>query len=860
MTTNTFCLNEIFAQLDDHTQIITANARQARMLYKSYLATSARAFIDQGQIIDYETWLRQSSEQYGAQSVLKHKIISPIVQNFLWQDIAQRYKQESFVSGDIKSLLSSAYKTMIHYGFSAQDLNLQHDENSSAFAHMWQQFDALLEKNHLQTGHYYPKALLAALESSSCKPFAYKKIIRYGFVQSSPLDQAIFTALETKGVCIVDAEQASNAALAPIDAYSCTNPKDQYRQMLAWARVYIEKHPNAQVACVVPNLNQDWSQLQYLAGDMLHPHRVRFSITGGEPLLSQGIVECAFLSLSLQHKTPYKTFKKWFKSPYLEDLGSAQQRLEMLHDLDTFFHDEMPLSSVLAHLQNHHADHSICSLLARLLSHDFPVRTGIHQARTWMDEHFKILQFPNYTRLSSASYQAFMMLADSLDQLFELDFYHTHLDQESFVFKLQLLWQSTMFQVQSPKNVSIRIMGPLEAQCIPFDALYLADFDARNYPLQRDYNPFIPISMQIQHQMPKACAAKEYAIAQATLKNYRQFTKNIVVSYAKDDSSGLMQYPSTLIEGLKFKTAHFYQSAQEDKVEISVLDDDDYGLALHDKLKKGAMKMLQFQSICPFRAYAQVRMGLEPHEQAGYYLPAWLRGSIMHDVLANFFSKITNQESLKQLSQAQKSKLLDGFIQKALKDYGKKHSSLEDFSIQKLEALRLKELLLVWLETELSRSPFSVIATEKKQRFVVGPLEITMRIDRLDRLENGDLLLIDYKSSKKSIASWFAPRPMEMQMLIYAGLMDINGMAYATISPQCTQMQGIAQMDYGIKGIPSSKETSYSGKQSFLEVKDAMREKVESLAEDIQQGRAVVDPNHPHQACTYCHLKRLCRY
>ena len=75
------------------------------------------------------------------------------------------------------------------------------------------------------------------------------------------------------------------------------------------------------------------------------------------------------------------------------------------------------------------------------------------------------------------------------------------------------------------------------------------------------------------------------------------------------------------------------------------------------------------------------------------------------------------------------------------------HSALR---IASATARRLARLLDKWLrEHEAKRVPFTVEATEKKLDEVsVGGLKLRLRADRIDALENGQRLLLDYKTGE----------------------------------------------------------------------------------------------------------------
>ena len=86
-----------------------------------------------------------------------------------------------------------------------------------------------------------------------------------------------------------------------------------------------------------------------------------------------------------------------------------------------------------------------------------------------------------------------------------------------------------------------------------------------------------------------------------------------------------------------------------------------------------------------------------------------------------------------------------------------------------LEELRLTGLVSEWLEYEASRVDLKLSETEAGRSVQLAGLDFDLRLDRIDRLNDGSLLVIDYKSGDVSPKSWDLPRPDDVQLPLYAG-------------------------------------------------------------------------------------------
>jgi RecB family exonuclease len=173
-------------------------------------------------------------------------------------------------------------------------------------------------------------------------------------------------------------------------------------------------------------------------------------------------------------------------------------------------------------------------------------------------------------------------------------------------------------------------------------------------------------------------------------------------------------------------------------------------------------------------------------------------------------------------------------------------------------------LVAEWLDFEATRIDFEVADTEVKRTVHLAGVNFDLRLDRLDRLNDGSLLVIDYKSGDVSPKAWELPRPDDVQLPLYAGFAldpgtTLNGLVFARVRPG--EMGFAGRVSAAATTLfPDLKTTNSLIKKPFSEAELTIwRECIQQLARDFVAGRAEVDPREALKTCERCGLQTLCR-
>ena len=135
----------------------------------------------------------------------------------------------------------------------------------------------------------------------------------------------------------------------------------------------------------------------------------------------------------------------------------------------------------------------------------------------------------------------------------------------------------------------------------------------------------------------------------------------------------------------------------------------------------------------------------------------------------------------------------------------------------------------------------------------VGPLELQVRLDRIDRLPDGREVLLDYKTGKCGPADWDGARPAPARLPVYATTHDgkLAAVAFAQLVPGEMGFQGRAQRS-GV--LPNA-----TCPADWAGMVQEWRGVLTDLATGYAEGRAATDPKKHDQTCRICDLHPLCR-
>jgi ATP-dependent helicase/DNAse subunit B len=171
------------------------------------------------------------------------------------------------------------------------------------------------------------------------------------------------------------------------------------------------------------------------------------------------------------------------------------------------------------------------------------------------------------------------------------------------------------------------------------------------------------------------------------------------------------------------------------------------------------------------------------------------------------------------------------------------------------ERARAERLIGQLIDWELTREPFETRALESDQSCAIAGAMLQLRLDRIDRLSDGRLVVIDYKSGVAEKFDAFAERPPQPQLPAYAMAAgeEVAAVMAAYLGREGLKLRGLADRPERMRGIAAVP----GGEGAWPPLLQQWREQLQRLVREFLGGYAAVQPQPG--ACEYCHLQMFCR-
>lgn len=830
-----FACGDLSRWLEQRTAIVTPSALLAavarQQLAREQIAKGAGSW-DRPAITSVDAWLRGcwSAVRYAIPKI--PALLSSAQEHVLWRQTIEQESKELFDLDAAASLARGAARIMAEWHIPLDGAGWSDQGDVQQFRRWLARFRRRCEQDGWITHADLWRLVPAWIESGQYKP---ESAVLAGFATYTP-------ALKALPVRRISSERGTEARRGLKLALQGSLEED-IEQAARWARTRFEENPAQSIGIFVPGLAQQRALVAREFEHVFYPSRAAkpaieaadpvFSIHAGAPLSEHPVVAAALLVLELaRERIPLSAASALLRSPFLAG-AEAERNQRAMTDLhlrrprraDVSLRDLEWVSRKCPKLQR------IWLRAHRVLREGAAVRE-LPEWSQFIGNLLRTVRWPGDANLTAGEQEAADGLQNALSELASLGLVSPAVSYDTALAHLRRLLSAARDSANF--FVPVQILDSSQASGLACDCAFLAGMSEETWPPMLNLNPLVPLAVQRANGVPGS--------SPESAQREKQRLTDALLSVAP-----VVEVSSEI------SAAHEWQTTKKDGLPHSFLEnvDDTCGppLVLTAEIR-GGTSLIKAQSQCPFRAFAENRLRASALEEAAFGLDSRERGGFLHRALEQVWQELQTQDRLRALADEELRQVVRRALETAVD--GPMQTPFERLA-RDTERERLEQVILEWLAIERGREqPFAVEAVELEREHEFAGLRLKLRLDRIDRLKNGNVLLLDYKSGRQGSPKWDSERPLEPQLQVYAAALGsaVDGLFLCQLKPR------------DMKAIGHSREKQFADRSAVVEDDwDAFLEQsracIEKLASDFAAGFAVADPLK--RACDFCSQKPLCR-
>jgi ATP-dependent helicase/nuclease subunit B len=876
---------EIAEALERGATVVTGNQRAARTLRHGWNLRNRKLGLvswTPASVMSWDAWVAALWRGLVLEGHASQMLLNRTQEHAVWRSILEADQElASLRSVDsLAEMAAEAWRLVSSYEGRVQLRGVIGSTDTRAFQRWALAFERRCRAEGFLAQAQLEETLRAALEKETLPPPA-GDVMLVGFDKMTPAQARLVEALRSFGVVVVEMQPA-----VVHDRRMLVEALDEQEELSVaarWVRGFLEEKPEARIAVIVPGLEMQRNEIDRVfrevlapeledirAGDDTGPYEFSLGVALAEtPIVATALDLLRWTSDSL----PLERVSELLLSPYFamndEERGARAEFDAFELRKSRMLRPEISIDGLVSVVERWRRRERLPRLLAVLrLMRVAANRLQGMNARTnaeWAErirEYLEAARWGAGALESSIAFQMRRKWESALDELATLDFDGVQIEFVQALEALERIARQTTFAPES-HDAPVQVMGPLEAAGGTFDAVWFLRGGELSWPMEVASSSLLPWALQRDLRMPGTDVARDSEYAKHMTERIANCARTIVFSYA-GQSEDNQQRPSALLSGLELEeidAAELLESSEEhDLVELEEVVDVTRVQSLPDRVIRGGARVLELQAACGFRAFAELRLWATGLESIDPGMDARESGTVVHEALQIFWDEVKTQDDLRLMSKEERDGMVEWCAREALKRTDDPNVTAWDAAYLEVQHARLARLLNGWLDLELERVlPFTVRGSERESKDVkVGPLRLNVRMDRIDEVEGGEVL-IDYKTGVAAPSDWLTERPDAPQLPLYAILSEaeqLKGVAFGLVRAG----DGKALKGYAVReGILPGRLTKLKEASTLQAQVERWRQVLVRLAEEFYAGDARVKPKQYPVTCEYCEQRLLCR-
>lgn len=865
----------IAAALASGHTIVTTTAQRAaalRLAWARQQILASRRVWRSPDVLPFEAWRERSVDLARVRGSSSPRGLTLAEETLLWMRAAAALTREGAVpllqSGALADALRQSARVVAEHGIDVEQIAADGSDEARWLARAMQHVDQSAAALGARTGW--------SRESPADGPPAAGTTWFAGFASLLPAQTAAIEAVVARGSdCRVLScgEAACGPASVPI-VRQADDIDSELGAAAAWCAQHLREDASRRLLVVVPDLAACRGIAQRAFQQQLDPFSAwqglqpseTLAFEGGETLASATSVAHGLRSLRvLLQPVEREELLQWLRSPN-HGIASVDERVRLEQRLAKLPGARVSFVALLSPDTAEATPES--GLRARVLIARALLPAGAQPAYVWaqtFDRMLTALRPLDAAARDSRAQQTEDRWRSLLQEYASANAAVGAIGARDALHQLAAIAQRIRFAPASA-DAAVTVTASLDAPVVGYDAIWVCGLNSITWPAPPRVDPFVPWYLQRQAGVAAASPAGCLALARRQLEAWRVATNTLVLSFALEDD-GASRTASPLLHGWPPERVSGPSAVLARRVAAAAPELqrywDERGKAWPpSRTVPGGARALILQNDCPFRAYAEQQLVAVERPSAEEGVDPRQRGDLLHAALDQLWGLWGGSVGLAARDAAARATDIHEAVQQAASHRFPASDDPVRVRAVTRERARAEKLLLALATLEHSRAPFVVSARESKRHLELGGLHFDLRIDRLDRLADGSIAIIDYKSGRKLPRDWLGERPDIVQLLVYlAALRQEAGDEHAPVGALATLH--LDESDVQFKGFVRSRELLQALRE--LPEPDAdwpaqlqrWRAVAVTLARRFAAGEARVEPRA--DACRHCALPVLCR-
>jgi len=762
--------------------------------------------------------------------------------------------------------------------------------DGAAFARWVDAFEQQCQREGLLSAAALPGELARLLRPEAMDA-TDRELVLTGFDELTPATMWLLERWRERGGT---AEVLSQAPAQGGRLVAAASRRDELRGFARWARERLSREPEARIGLIVADLAGERDELESVLREVLSPEledierdgtAVPFEFSLGRSLASEPLVRGALEMLAwLRRPQSLETLERLVLGPafagHVEERAARGELLRLIPRENPLL-PEATIDQALRALEQRATLAQRLPMLRRALRGLRRSATGMEEETrqsfgAWADQVRTMLEEAQWGHgLSSRGYQVVERWDGVLDLLASLGFRDEMVTWVEVMTTLERLAQKTVFAPER-REMPVQVLGPREAAGSEFDAVWVLRAGEMQWPPEPGAASLLPRTLGRVLGVPGFDGELDRRRGAVMTERLRGCATDVIFSFAEQTAEGGEQRPAAEVVSLRLLTTRMTEvapaEAESVPIELERMADSGKIAPLREVAVHGGVRVLELQAQCGFRAFAELRLHAKELERGSVGMSTGDRGSAVHEALEELWDRLRTQEALLALPEADRRAVIEAAVERGLRKASRAADGAWARSYLDVQRERMRRLLWSWLRQEEQRPPFAVSQQEEKyQALQVGPLELSVRVDRVD-LVNGKRVLLDYKTGAAEPSDWRGERPERPQVPLYAVLASAEAAASELAGQVAPPLGAVAYAkvvaggQMGLKGyeeegaelLPERGRAKMEA-ASFAEQVEQWSEVVTRLATEFADGDARVRPRQFPKACLHCGQRILCR-